>query len=57
MFFQFLEQSFLLDLRAATMMDSPRALESDIALALNRYLCNAVLPLLTLHSHYVSCRG
>ena len=48
----FLEQSFLPDLRACTMMDSPRALESDTALALNRYLCNAVLPLLTAHSHY-----
>ncbi|KAE9549703.1 hypothetical protein FO519_007091 [Halicephalobus sp. NKZ332] len=52
MLFNFLEQSFLPDLRAATMMDSPRALESDTALALNRYLCNAVLPLLTAHSHY-----
>ena len=48
----FLEQSFLPDLRACTMMDSPRALESDTALALNRYLCNAVLPLLTNHSHF-----
>uniref|UniRef100_A0A915DHB2 Uncharacterized protein n=1 Tax=Ditylenchus dipsaci TaxID=166011 RepID=A0A915DHB2_9BILA len=28
MFFTFLEQSFLPDLRAATMMDSPRALEN-----------------------------
>ncbi|VDM37968.1 unnamed protein product [Toxocara canis] len=52
MLFQLLEQSFLPDLRAATMMDSPRALESDNALALNRYLCNAVLPLLTNHSHF-----
>jgi len=47
------KSSFLLqDLRAATMMDSPRALESDTALALNRYLCNAVLPLLSNHSHF-----
>ncbi|KAK6754198.1 hypothetical protein RB195_013289 [Necator americanus] len=52
MLLHFLEQSFLPDLRAATMMDSPRALESDTALALNRYLCNAVLPLLTNHSHF-----
>ncbi|CAD5230370.1 unnamed protein product [Bursaphelenchus xylophilus] len=52
MLMHFLEQSFLPDLRAATMMDSPRALESDTALALNRYLCNAVLPLLTNHSHF-----
>lgn len=52
MLFNFLEQSFLPDLRAATMMDLPRALESDTALALNRYLCNAVLPLLTNHSHH-----
>ncbi|ULT90419.1 hypothetical protein L3Y34_008632 [Caenorhabditis briggsae] len=54
MLFHFLEQSFLPDLRAATMMDSPRALESDTALALNRYLCNSVLPLLTNHSHFFS---
>uniref|UniRef100_A0A914X500 RIH domain-containing protein n=1 Tax=Plectus sambesii TaxID=2011161 RepID=A0A914X500_9BILA len=54
MFFYLLEQSFLPDLRAATMMDSPRATESDTALALNRYLCNAVLPLLTNHSHFFS---
>ncbi|VDK67237.1 unnamed protein product [Onchocerca ochengi] len=52
MFFHFLEKSFLPDLRAATMMDSPCSLESDTALALNRYLCNAVLPLLTNHSNY-----
>lgn len=52
MFFTFLEQSFLPDLRAATMMDSPKALESDTALALNRYLCNAVLPLLTSQAHF-----
>ncbi|CAG9530378.1 unnamed protein product [Cercopithifilaria johnstoni] len=52
MLFHFLEKSFLPDLRAATMMDSPCSVESDTALALNRYLCNAVLPLLTSHSHY-----
>ncbi|CAB3399073.1 unnamed protein product [Caenorhabditis bovis] len=54
MLFHVLEQSFLPDLRAATMMDSPKALESDTALALNRYLCNSVLPLLTNHSHFFS---
>uniref|UniRef100_A0A914BY34 Uncharacterized protein n=1 Tax=Acrobeloides nanus TaxID=290746 RepID=A0A914BY34_9BILA len=52
MLFHFLEKSFLPDLRAATMMDSPRAPECDIALSLNRYLCIALLPLLTNHSHY-----
>ena len=26
--------------------------ESDFALALNRYICNSVLPLLTSHCHY-----
>ncbi|KAL4003146.1 RIH domain family protein [Acanthocheilonema viteae] len=52
MLFHFLEKSFLPDLRAATMMDSPCSVESDTALALNRYLCNAVLPLLTTHSYY-----
>ncbi|KHJ85226.1 ryR domain protein [Oesophagostomum dentatum] len=35
-----------------TPLFQPRALESDTALALNRYLCNAVLPLLTNHSHF-----
>ncbi|KAM3723537.1 Ryanodine receptor [Dirofilaria immitis] len=54
MLFHFLEKSFLPDLRAATMMDSPSSLESDTALALNRYLCNAVLPLLTNHSYYLA---
>lgn len=27
-------------------------MENDTALALNRYLCNAVLPLLTSHAYY-----
>lgn len=26
--------------------------ESDMALALNRYLCNSVLPLMTAHCHF-----
>lgn len=72
MFLRLLEQSFLPDLRAATMLDSvslsnyfslpslpllewflqPKAAESDIALALNRYLCNAVLPLMTRHASF-----
>lgn len=37
---------------ADQLLIQPRALESDTALALNRYLCNAVLPLLTNHSHF-----
>lgn len=30
----------------------PEANDSDLALALNRYLCQSVLPLLTNYSHY-----
>uniref|UniRef100_A0A915J9D7 Uncharacterized protein n=1 Tax=Romanomermis culicivorax TaxID=13658 RepID=A0A915J9D7_ROMCU len=52
MIFRLLEKSFLPDLRMVTMLDHPNAAESDIALALNRYLCNAVLPLLTQQSQF-----
>ncbi|VDP02284.1 unnamed protein product [Soboliphyme baturini] len=50
--FKLLEKSFILDFRAATMLDHPMVAETDMALALNRYLCNAVLPLLTNHSKF-----
>ncbi|XP_048259812.1 ryanodine receptor-like isoform X9 [Haliotis rufescens] len=53
-FFRILEEAFLPDLRAATTLDSAMASESDMALALNRYLCNSVLPMLTHNSQYFS---
>ncbi|XP_064602338.1 ryanodine receptor 2-like [Liolophura sinensis] len=51
-FFRLLEDGFLTDLRAATTLDTAVASESDMALALNRYLCASVLPLLTTHAHF-----
>ncbi|BFZ07812.1 hypothetical protein BsWGS_10847 [Bradybaena similaris] len=51
-FYRLLDDAFLPDLRAATTLDMAAASESDMALALNRYLCTSVLPLLMKHSHY-----
>lgn len=51
-FFRLLEDAFLLDLRAATMLERKDGGESQIALALNRYLGNAVLPLLIKYSSF-----
>uniref|UniRef100_A0A4D5R9V0 Ryanodine receptor 44F n=1 Tax=Scolopendra viridis TaxID=118503 RepID=A0A4D5R9V0_SCOVI len=45
-FFRLLENAFLPDLRAATMLEKPEGGESDMALALNRYIGNSILPLL-----------
>ncbi|KAF3854125.1 hypothetical protein F7725_014813 [Dissostichus mawsoni] len=42
-----LEVCFLPDLRAAASLDTVALSATDMALALNRYLCTAVLPLLT----------
>ncbi|KAK1794494.1 hypothetical protein P4O66_011363, partial [Electrophorus voltai] len=42
-----LEVGFLPDLRAAASLDTAVLSATDMALALNRYLCTAVLPLLT----------
>ncbi|XP_070929939.1 ryanodine receptor 2 isoform X4 [Macaca nemestrina] len=42
-----LEVGFLPDLRAAASLDTAALSATDMALALNRYLCTAVLPLLT----------
>ncbi|XP_034536962.1 ryanodine receptor 2 [Notolabrus celidotus] len=42
-----LEVGFLPDLRAAVALDSADLGSTDMALALNRYLCTSVLPLLT----------
>ncbi|XP_076313816.1 ryanodine receptor-like isoform X3 [Tachypleus tridentatus] len=50
-FFRLLEDGLLPDLRAATMLDRPDGSESDMALALNRYIGNSVLPLLIKYCH------
>ncbi|XP_055878934.1 ryanodine receptor 2-like isoform X5 [Biomphalaria glabrata] len=51
-FYRLLDDAFLPDLRAATTLDMAAASESDMALALNRYLCTSVLPLLMKHSYF-----
>lgn len=51
-FFRLLEDAFLPDIRAATILDMASIAESDMALALNRYLCNSVIPLMTSHAQY-----
>ncbi|KAJ8013934.1 hypothetical protein DPEC_G00035000 [Dallia pectoralis] len=45
--FHLLEVGFLPDLQAAVSLDKTDLSATDMALALNRYLCTAVLPLLT----------
>ncbi|KAE9543520.1 hypothetical protein AGLY_002320 [Aphis glycines] len=54
LFFTLLEEAFLPDLRTATMLDRNDGLESDMALAMNRYIGNSVLPLLIGHSKFYS---
>ncbi|CAF0782285.1 unnamed protein product, partial [Didymodactylos carnosus] len=51
-FFRLLEDAFLPDIRAATILDMAAASESDMALALNRYICNSIIPLMTNHATY-----
>ena len=51
-FFRLLEDAFLPDLRAATVLERHDGSESEMALALNRYIGNYVLPLLIKYSHY-----
>nr|CAD7393765.1 unnamed protein product [Timema cristinae] len=52
LFFRLLEEAFLPDLRAATMLDRNDGYESDMALAMNRYIGNSILPLLIKHSMF-----
>lgn len=52
LFFRLLEEAFLPDLRAATMLDRNDGYESDMALAMNRYIGNSILPLLIKHSKF-----
>uniref|UniRef100_A0A336KLC6 CSON012070 protein n=1 Tax=Culicoides sonorensis TaxID=179676 RepID=A0A336KLC6_CULSO len=52
LFFKLLEDAFLPDLRAATILDRTDGSESDMALAMNRYIGNSILPLLISHSRF-----
>ncbi|XP_044016394.1 ryanodine receptor isoform X3 [Aphidius gifuensis] len=52
LFFKLLEDAFLPDLRAATMLDRNDGYESDMALAMNRYIGVSILPLLIKHSKF-----
>ncbi|XP_067007679.2 ryanodine receptor [Anabrus simplex] len=52
LFFSLLEEAFLPDLRAATMLDRNDGSESDMALAMNRYIGNSILPLLIAHTKF-----
>lgn len=52
LFFKLLEEAFLPDLRAATMLDRNDGSESDMALSMNRYIGNSILPLLIKHNHF-----
>ncbi|XP_035704010.1 ryanodine receptor isoform X5 [Folsomia candida] len=53
LFFKLLEDAFLPDLRAATMLDHRLdGGDSEMGLALNRYIGNSILPLLISHSKF-----
>ncbi|KAK2706501.1 hypothetical protein QYM36_016513 [Artemia franciscana] len=52
LFFKLLEDAFLPDMRAATVLDKVQGGESDMGLALNRYIGNAILPLLIKHAKF-----
>ncbi|XP_030749975.1 ryanodine receptor isoform X1 [Sitophilus oryzae] len=54
LFFKLLEEAFLPDLRCATMLDRHDGSESDMALSMNRYIGNSILPLLIQHSKFYS---
>ncbi|CAF4069276.1 unnamed protein product, partial [Rotaria sp. Silwood2] len=51
-FFRLIEEAFLPDIRCATILDMAAVSENDMALALNRYLCTSVIPLMASHAHY-----
>ncbi|XP_069170443.1 ryanodine receptor [Procambarus clarkii] len=52
LFFRLLEDAFLPDLRAATSLDKSDGTESEMGLALNRYIGNSILPALISHSSF-----
>ncbi|CAF1381800.1 unnamed protein product, partial [Adineta ricciae] len=51
-FFNLIEDAFIPDIRAATILERAIVTDSDMALALNRYLCTNVIPLMKSHAHY-----
>lgn len=51
-FYRILENGFLPDLRSATMLERDDNIQSEMALALNRYIGNSVLPMLIQYSHF-----
>lgn len=52
LFYRLLEDAFLPDLRAATMLDRSDGSESDMALSMNRYIGNSILPVLIKNSKF-----
>nr|XP_036227361.1 ryanodine receptor isoform X22 [Bactrocera oleae] len=52
LFYRLLEDAFLPDLRTATILDKSDGSESDMALSMNRYIGNSILPLLIKHSKF-----
>ena len=52
LFFSLLEDAYLPDLRVATMLEKPGGGESDMGLALNRYIGNSIMPCLIKSSRY-----
>lgn len=52
LFYKLLEDAFLPDLRAATMLDRSDGNESPMALSMNRYIGNSILPVLIKHSRF-----
>jgi ryanodine receptor 2 len=52
LFYKLLEDAFLPDLRAATMLDKSDGCESPMALSMNRYIGNSILPVLIKHSKF-----
>ncbi|CAH2061836.1 unnamed protein product, partial [Iphiclides podalirius] len=52
LFYRLLEEAILPDLRAATMLDRNDGCESDMALSMNRYIGNSILPLLIKHANF-----
>ena len=49
-----LEDGFLNDIRAAAQLDTQQLHGTDMALALNRYVCSSILPIITKHAHLLA---
>ena len=52
LFYKLLEEAFLPDLRSATLLEKADGSESEMALALNRYIGNSILPSLIKYSNF-----